>query len=479
LPLLSQYRIPATFFVCTGYLNRAFIPYPNNHRPARALTAHELKMMSAHPWVSIGGHTEQHPHLSLLTGDEAYQEAYNSKIHLEKLLEKKVDIFAFPFGDAPDYTDETKKAVERAGYLGACSLIERNVTVRDADPYDIPRVVIFDEPLWMFKVRVSGIIDDFAHALAQINRVVLNKKLFSTPLPPAPLIYRSQPSPQTHPKVSVIIAAYNVGQFLEGALQSVREQTFQNWEAFILDDASRDATGEIARRYADLDPRFVYIKNQQRVGFQRNIIQGIRFSRGKYIAPLDGDDEWCDKEKLSEQVSILDQNPDMVLVAGGFMAVDAASRNTLSNYPDPWYDEKTIRARLLIENIIPHGSACYRREAYMTTGGYDSRYTVTEDYDLWLRLALMGKLRKLKKVYLRHHIHNQNVSILKRRQQVWEGIKLVMKYRRHYPHAPLALLNRIILLIACFVPKSIRLSITRSSAFQKHRASLIQNFTKP
>ncbi len=478
LPLLSQYQIPATFFVCTGYLNKPFIPYPNNHRPARALTTHELKVMSAHLWVSIGGHTEQHPHLSLLTKDEAYLEALNSKINLEKLLGKKVDYFAYPFGDAPDYTNETKQAVERAGYIGACSLIERNVTVRDVDPYDIPRVVIFDEPLWMFKVRVSGIIDDFAFLLSKIKRAMIHAKSSPASLPRAPHIHRSQAYPHTNPKVSVIIAAYNVGQFLEGALQSVRTQTFQDWEAFILDDASHDVTEMIARRYTDLDPRFVYVKNQQRIGFQRNIIQGIRISRGKYIAPLDGDDEWCDKEKLSEQVSILDQNPDVVLMAGGFTAVDATNHHTLSNYPDPWYDEKTIRARLLIENIIPHGSACYRREAYMAAGGYDPGCTVTEDYDLWLRLALMGALRKVKKVYLRHHIHNKNISILKRRQQVWEGIKLVMKYRRHYPHAFLALLNRIILLIACFVPQSVRRTITRLSAFQKYRAALIQNLTK-
>ena len=68
-------------------------------------------------------------------------------------------MFAYPFGDAQDYTNETLELVREAGYRAACTLDERTFGPHE-DPYALPRLVIFDEPLWMFKVRISGVFDD-------------------------------------------------------------------------------------------------------------------------------------------------------------------------------------------------------------------------------------------------------------------------------------------------------------------------------
>ncbi|OGL64780.1 hypothetical protein A2753_00030 [Candidatus Uhrbacteria bacterium RIFCSPHIGHO2_01_FULL_47_11] len=159
MPILEETQIPATFFVCTGYIGNGLIPYPNPHTPATALSYDELVKLAASSFVEIGGHTLTHPHLSELDAKTSYKEIEGSRALLSSWLKREVALFAYPFGDAQDYTNETLELVREAGYRAACTLDERTFGPHE-DPYALPRLVIFDEPLWMFKVRISGVFDD-------------------------------------------------------------------------------------------------------------------------------------------------------------------------------------------------------------------------------------------------------------------------------------------------------------------------------
>lgn len=106
------------------------------------------------------------------------------------------------------------------------------------------------------------------------------------------------------PMVSVIMPAYNSQEFIKEAISSVQNQSYGNWELFVIDDASKDSTVEEIEKITVKDNRITLIKNttNQGAGVARN--KGIKAAAGKYIAFLDADDIWFPK-KLSKQVRFM------------------------------------------------------------------------------------------------------------------------------------------------------------------------------
>ena len=106
------------------------------------------------------------------------------------------------------------------------------------------------------------------------------------------------------PLVSVIMPLYKQEQFISRAIRSLIVQTFTQWELIIINDCSKDKTEEISLELAKHDDRIKYFKNINNLGVQktRNIALGI--SRSEYIAEIDQDDEWIDKNKLSKQIEL-------------------------------------------------------------------------------------------------------------------------------------------------------------------------------
>jgi teichuronic acid biosynthesis glycosyltransferase TuaG len=112
----------------------------------------------------------------------------------------------------------------------------------------------------------------------------------------------------SHPLVSVITPGFNAAAYLEDTIASVQAQTFENWEMIIVDDHSRDATLEIAQKYAYADERvraFALPEERKGAAHARNF--GIEQARGRYIAFLDSDDLWT-SQKLERQIEFMRRN---------------------------------------------------------------------------------------------------------------------------------------------------------------------------
>ena len=118
--------------------------------------------------------------------------------------------------------------------------------------------------------------------------------------------------------MSVITIFLDEEPFLAEAIESVRAQTFPDWELLLVDDGSTDRSGAIARAYADADPGRVRCLSHpeganQGMSASRNL--GIENARGELIAFLDGDDVWL-PDKLADQVAVLDEHPRAALAYG-------------------------------------------------------------------------------------------------------------------------------------------------------------------
>lgn len=109
------------------------------------------------------------------------------------------------------------------------------------------------------------------------------------------------------PLVSVIMPAFNSGRFIQDSMDSVREQTYSNWELLVIDDASDDNTVEKVKQVMVLDGRIKLFRNEnnQGTGFARN--KGIKAAKGHYIAFLDADDLWK-PYKLETQLAFMEEN---------------------------------------------------------------------------------------------------------------------------------------------------------------------------
>jgi glycosyltransferase involved in cell wall biosynthesis len=176
--------------------------------------------------------------------------------------------------------------------------------------------------------------------------------------------------------VSVIMPCYNQGVYLSQALDSVVNQTYQNWECIIINDGSEDNTENVAQQYCRKDNRirYIYQENSGVISARNN---AIRTSRGGVILPLDADD-YIAPEYLEKAVAVLEAEPLCKIVYGKCWLV--------GNKNEPFVLPDFSIEQILVGNCI-HNSALYRREDYNLVGGYNSNMVDGwEDYDFWLSI---------------------------------------------------------------------------------------------
>ena len=106
--------------------------------------------------------------------------------------------------------------------------------------------------------------------------------------------------------VSIITPSYNTANFIGKTIESVLEQTYQNWEMIIVDDCSQDNTDEVVQQYL-VDERIRYIKNKVNSGAALSRNRALKEARGRWIAFLDSDDLWS-PNKLEKQVAFMAKN---------------------------------------------------------------------------------------------------------------------------------------------------------------------------
>lgn len=236
------------------------------------------------------------------------------------------------------------------------------------------------------------------------------------------------------PKVSIILPTYNGSRFIERAIKSVLKQSYEDFELLIIDDGSTDNTAEVISRFSEEDIRVIYLKNDKNLGIQKSLNKGLREAKGKYIARIDDDDEWIDKDKLKAQVNFLDTHQDHVLVGTGVVVVNE-KRQELYRFFNPEKDLE-IRNKILGKNCFTHPSVMFRKDAAIKVSGYDESEEVRnrEDFDLWLNLGIVGKLANLQIIGVKKMLRSGSITSKNRIKRFKQRIKFIRKYRKCYPN---------------------------------------------
>lgn len=210
------------------------------------------------------------------------------------------------------------------------------------------------------------------------------------------------------PLVSVIMSVYNAEQWLKIAIDSIVNQTYTNWEFFIIDDASTDTTQKILTSYTDNRIKVIFREKQKCPSI--NLNYAFKLSKGEFIARMDADDISM-PDRFQTQVDYLLQHKDVAVVAG---FIDLM--NDAGDFTGVWKDDRKASSWPKIKSMLPwncclaHPSVMFRAEVlkqYM----YNEEQPHAEDWEMWLRLAADNrKIEKIPRVLLKYRVHDQSIT---------------------------------------------------------------------
>jgi glycosyltransferase involved in cell wall biosynthesis len=239
--------------------------------------------------------------------------------------------------------------------------------------------------------------------------------------------------------VSVIMPVFNTEKYVRQAIESVLEQTYDNWELIIVDDGSTDSSSKIISDYASAHPKIKLIK-QINKGLAEARNTGIRHATGEFVALLDSDDEWL-PTKLSLHVAHLINNPN-VGVSFDFSQFINEKGEVLDSYIT-WADKPITTEDLLIFNPIGNGSSSViRRQALSDISRWDNKLREyvyfspelrqSEDIECWVRIKSLTKweFKVLPVVLTNYRVNSQSLSsnILKQYQSWKQAINIIGSY---------------------------------------------------
>lgn len=216
------------------------------------------------------------------------------------------------------------------------------------------------------------------------------------------------------PLVSFLVPVYNAAPYLAQALESIRAQTFGDFELIAVDDGSTDQSKKILDQFAARDARITVI-SRPNTGIVGALNDGLKRARGEFIARMDGDDIAL-PGRLQAQIDYLQKHPDCAVLGTSVQIID--SRGAVVDRYDPPIAHDQILAELLRGNggALIHPSVVFRASA-LGENRYDPAYCKVEDLDLYLRLSHEGRLANLPLIGLQYRHHVQSTNFIHRDKQ--------------------------------------------------------------
>jgi glycosyltransferase involved in cell wall biosynthesis len=181
---------------------------------------------------------------------------------------------------------------------------------------------------------------------------------------------------------------------------------------------------------------------------------GVRQARGELIAILDDDDQWIAADKLSKQVAFLQAHPDYVACGGGAIVIDDREQEQL-RYLKPEQDAQ-IRSRILQANPMAHSTTLYRRWVAEKIGFYDESLPGYQDWDLFLRMARVGKLYNFPEPFMYYTLWGGGTTYSRIRLNASSAVRIVVRHRKEFPGAATAYFMACSYLLYTYLPSSFR-----------------------
>lgn len=228
-----------------------------------------------------------------------------------------------------------------------------------------------------------------------------------------------------NPLISVVLPVYNCALYIEDAINSIMNQTIQDFEIIVIDDCSVDNTVKIVQSIEDDRIRVIFKERNKGLIDSLNI--GFKEAKGKYIARMDGDDISL-PDRFRKQLEILNNDSD-IKACGCWLKEFGYSNKVISHKEN--HDE--IVSRLLLSCSMSLGSVMLEKE-WIANFKFEKGKLHVEDYDFWSKMAWSGKFYNIQEVLYNYRVHESQVSTLYKPIQIKGdiGIKLFLFKKIRY-----------------------------------------------
>ncbi|OUC13544.1 MAG: hypothetical protein B0A82_16725 [Alkalinema sp. CACIAM 70d] len=218
------------------------------------------------------------------------------------------------------------------------------------------------------------------------------------------------------PQVSILMCVYNGETHLREAIESILNQTLQDFEFIIVNDGSTDSTLSIIQHYQGIDSRIKLIENEINLGLEKSLNKGLQAVTGEYFARQDADDVSL-PTRLEQQVHYLTKYPEVGAIGTAVESINQQGDRIGQDVPPT--DHDALEALFLFNNFMHHSTLMARFSLIQAIGGYDATQRRAEDYDLWWRLSQQAKVANLPEILLKRRLDDApRISTIYRKDQL-------------------------------------------------------------
>lgn len=223
--------------------------------------------------------------------------------------------------------------------------------------------------------------------------------------------------------ISVILPIYNGAEYLRFAIDSILNQTYKDFELFIVNDGSTDNSIDIIKSYQDSRIR---LETQANLGLTKTLNRLVAEARGNLLARMDQDD-WSHPDRLRIQVATLEQHPEIVMCGSWIRAIDTSNQVRYTHkYP---VTNHAIHEEMLISNPFAHGSIMIRKSPEVF---YRTEYNDAEDIDHWARQCMQHQVYNIPQVLYHWRINPAGISHSRAAKQQMAAKRVLEYYRNWY-----------------------------------------------
>ena len=216
--------------------------------------------------------------------------------------------------------------------------------------------------------------------------------------------------------ISVVMSNYNTDEFfLRASIESILNQTYENFEFIIVDDCSTNKSVDVIKSYND--KRIKLIQNPQNMGLTKSLNIAIRNANGEFVARMDADDISL-PERFEKQIEFLKLNSEYIACGTAIKIIGGDKEGKIIYRPIP--DIETFRIYLLFGNYpnIAHPTAMFNHSLLKKYNiEYDEKYILAQDYKMWVNCSKHAPCINLNEVLLEYRMHDKAVSIEKEQLQ--------------------------------------------------------------
>lgn len=230
--------------------------------------------------------------------------------------------------------------------------------------------------------------------------------------------------------ISVVMPAFNAEQYIAESIQSILEQSFDNFELIIIDDASTDMTLEILREYANKDSRIRVFSNEENLGIAGNRNLGVSLSAGKYIAWQDADDVSL-PYRLEQQYHFLETHPDVGIVGGYLELFSGDNIQGVRRYA---VGDLALRKSMFKFSPVAQPAAMIRKDVLDRVGIYNLSYPPAEDLDMTFRIGMFSRLANIPKILIRYRVSETSATSKSLKTMELNTLRIRSKYLFKAPY---------------------------------------------